>query len=536
MRRLAVLAFLLVGAARGQDLNGTPKFLFEQRVIDATIRKQAEKAVVSGQVKEPRELLPFLVDAMRERLAADQGGDVVALNASGNRAEKAEVRGLTLKHINAFERTRLVSTAVADRLRDHVATGAIAHPLSLLFAAQKLSESEEAVSPPHVRELADRLLAWGIVDADGRARLVQDVDSGKVTCLFDLARYFKLGRGFELRTYPADPKQLVEQLHADVAALLPELKYGDLRFAIDDDPEEVGAPAKRLRVSFAANGTRYTQASFIKPDAYKSGEMFGRIDAQEFYEIFNKALSDRRSSLRLHLIQTTTLFGGGAAADHSRFALVALTKEQAEKLRVSDAMISTSIGAMKLSHEDFVRRPSPDEVRGAIAAYRRLGLLGAPSESELASTTDEALASGATGFNEIISMFPNVVFRFPTKAEVDKPYADIVRGLASISRGQFRPTELRDESPVDKTSVPEGTQKVRVSFGLGKKRYSEVFTTENGWLDGGFCNFIERAQAESEVGGRFFMLQDPDAVVFVFLTRQQADELRAKHLLEFVRE
>src|SRR5262249_47366518 len=155
------------------------------------------------------------------------------------------------------------------------------------------------------------------------------------------------------------------------------LQFTDFHYEIEIDPETARLPHRqhRVRASFVIGGTRYVQASFIDPDAGPSGKDFGRIDQQEFYQIFNKVLSDQHSDVRLHLIKTTTNFGGARAADYSRFGIIALTKKQTEVFRQAERIGNDILMYMDISYERFEDRPSPEQVRAAIAEYRASGIL-----------------------------------------------------------------------------------------------------------------------------------------------------------------
>src|SRR5262249_49454706 len=157
-------------------------------------------------------------------------------------------------------------------------------------AAAAMSDYGDFMTPLRVRRFASQLLAEGVTDAESHKRLLDDLERGQITSGFDLIRYCKHARAFELSKYPAEPAGYLPRIHADVAQLLPNLQFTDFHYEIEIDPETARLPHRqhRVRASFVIGGTRYVQASFIDPDAGPSGKDFGRIDQQEFYQIFNK--------------------------------------------------------------------------------------------------------------------------------------------------------------------------------------------------------------------------------------------------------
>src|SRR5262249_48373561 len=155
-------------------------------------------------------------------------------------------------------------------------------------------------------------------------------------------------------------------------------------------------------------------------------------------------------------------------------------------------------------YERFEDRPSPEQVRAALAEYRASGILGNISEADLARYTEEALASEYVRFNDIILSFPGVSRRIYLKSDYEKPYAAVLHEHSALSHGRFRPEQIVDKS---RPEAPD-KQGVRVSFAVGGKTYSGTFRSLGRWFDPGIFDLVIRAQEETDPIGRFHTLYD----------------------------
>jgi hypothetical protein len=495
-----------------------PRILFDHGFIDEQLRKELEAAAARGRIKEHREVLAFLRDAMMRRFSPHGAMVFVSVPQPATVAERAEASAQLASQIDLLATTRIVSAAVAAGLRKQVDAGQIVAPFQLVMAAAALSDFAEFMSSARVRGFADRLLDNGVLDVEAHARMLEDSNEGKLTSNFDLVRYCRHAAAFELARYPSDLASFLPQIHADVAALLPELAFTDFGYRIDEGAV-VGAD---LRVSLKVKGTRYAQTSFIDPEAVTNGRDLGRIDQQQFYQIFNKVLSDGRSQLRMHLVKSWTHYGTTRAADYSRFGIIALTEKQSEAFRQLEPVGNDYVPFMDISYERFERRPSAEEVRTAIAVYRSAGILSSLSEAAVAQHTEAALASPYSTFNDIIGFFPGVTCRISLKSDSEKPYAAILSELSEISRSRFRPERV----------VDDGGSPVRVSFALGGKTFSSTFKTEGRWFDPAIFDFIVQAQTEADEEGRFHTLKDDNEAVLIYLTDEQLQIVQREGVLE----
>src|SRR5262245_26950183 len=222
-------------------MNDTPRILFESQLIDEGLRKDLEAALATGQIAQSREIILFL-----SHHATGSGNRADRLFPRfGSDAERTHARNQVTSQIDVLARAHLVTAAVAARLREMVDSAPIDSSLRLPLEAATLTDFEEFMSPPRVRPFADQLFANGVLDAEAHRRLLDDLNHEKLSSNFDLIRYCKHARAFELASYPSDLANFLPQIYADVAALLPGLAFTDFHYQIDDNPHV----EDRLRVS-----------------------------------------------------------------------------------------------------------------------------------------------------------------------------------------------------------------------------------------------------------------------------------------------
>jgi len=429
--------------------------------------------------------------------------------------------------INTSLRRLLEKINTAGLLTDRVYTytlkgidsGRYVAEVQMIGRLTEMSSRLEWLTPGRLLPVAEQLHKNGIVSDSSFLRLKSDINSGKIESSFQLNDYCKLDWVFDLAKYPENPDVWLEQMHRDIASIVPGLNFTHFSYIKIPDTS-FSIPGVRFKVSLISNGHIYKHTS-LAFNNYKSRQdkiVPKDIFVQDFYRIFNKILTDQQSPLRLHDI----MFSPGKMMDDNsgHFALIALTAEQA-KIFMEDPCDSY----MLVSLDNYDNTLTSARVDSAIAGWRKIGLFAHLTEAEIIKAIENTEADDWFSINNLLSNFPGVIYPLDSSITTPHhPYVNLLSHLARITHGAFNPTKI------SKRKVNGG---VKLQYLSNGKIHSYTFKTAYGWLDDKFFSFMAHLGQENNLPGNFYGLSDSNAIIY--LTKQQHDEAIKYKLLDLVR-
>jgi len=362
-----------------------------------------------------------------------------------------------------------------------------------------------------------------VVSDSGYSKLVQDLKNGTIQAPFQLNNYCRFTRSLDLSTYSNDPAIYLEQIYKGVSEILPELAFTQFTYKIQADSADSYDDyiSYNVIVTLKCNGKTYRNKSFFSHGEIGKDENYsGKLDEQEFYNIFNKILADLQSPYRLHNIQYRD-FNSNQGPDYRMIGIIALKEEQIEMFRFTNSYI-------QVSYEDFKNNLTTKKIENAFEEWKKSGILNHLSDAEIESAKIRSLESDYRDLNDVLFNFPGVIHYLDVElGNLDDPYAEILREFGNISHGIFKPVNISDNFSKPKSN------KVAVKFTLNDKTYSLHLKYESDWVDVAFFDQINKAVEENHLPGRFYELYNGDFGCFIFLTATQFDYLKTNKLLLF---
>src|SRR5260221_4671559 len=178
--------------------------------------------------------------------------------------------------INTSLRMLLEKINKAGLLTDRVYTytlkgidsGRYVAEMQLIGYLTEMSSRLEWLAPDRLLPVAEQLHKNGIVSDSSFLQLKNDTRNGIIESAFQLNNYCKLDRTFDLTKYPDDPDLWLEQLHRDIASIVPGLDFTNFSYTTIADTS-FSIRGIRFNVSLVCNGHiyKYTSLAF---NNYKS--------------------------------------------------------------------------------------------------------------------------------------------------------------------------------------------------------------------------------------------------------------------------
>jgi hypothetical protein len=428
--------------------------------------------------------------------------------------------------INMSLRLMLEKIKKADLLTNRVYTYALKSIDSTRYVAEmqmigsltEMSSRLEWLAPKRLLPLAQELHQNGIVSDSSFLRLKDDIDNDKIESAFQLNDYCKYDRVFDMEKYPDDPNVWLEQMHRDIASILPGLDFTDFHYTEVPDTS-FSIPGIRFKVSLTCNGHTYKHISLaISNYRSRNGKITPKdIFVEDFYRIFNKVLTDQQSPFRLHSI----MFSHTSAdnRDTRRFALIALKNEQGDVF-----MKEPGMSYMLVSMDGYDGTLTSARIDSNIAGWRNMGLFAHLSNAEISKAIDDAQAADPFSTGNLLANFPDVIYNLRDALTGPRhPYGYLLTHLAKITHGAFNP------SKIVQIKVGHGLKLQYLSKG---KVHSYTFPTAYGWLDLKFSVFMKNLSLENNLPGNFYQLKYEDTIIY--LTKQQHEYAVKYKLLDLV--
>lgn len=438
-------------------------------------------------------------------------------------SEQQKINQELLNYLGKLQTCGLVTSKQFKSQSEKINNNNYVHLFQLLPDLSNQSAYEECLQTEKIKRYAEKLLANRIVTERQFEKLINDSKEEKLTSHYELITYCKNALFFDLAKYSNDPAVYLEQIHREVSVLLPQLAFTNFKYKIEIDfvDSSINFTSYYVIVSLKANNKIYKQKSFISLDKIgKDGNYLGKIDGQQFYQIFNKILADDQSPLRLHQIEPALKYGD--TSSYQYFGIIALEKNQPEMFQYSNSYL-------KASYENFKNTLTTDKIDAAINEYKQLGLLNHLTQEEIERAKEKVKEQEIRNFNDVIACFHSVVHLFDTElSNLEDPYAELVKEFSNISHQKFNPTNISDNFDIEKN------KKVTLKFNLNGKNYQKVLKLDRDWIDTDFFTFIDSVIKEIKIDGKFYGLYTGgQEVCIIYLTQQQYDYLKKYKLLIF---
>lgn len=429
--------------------------------------------------------------------------------------DRVEIHARLKTYLSKLKACGLLTQTQHENYAQKIDDASFIHELQLLSKLAPETAYAEWIKPEKLLVFADSLSFYGVVSDKRYNELRSDIQSGKIISHYQLIDYCDHAVFFDLAACSDDPEIYLKEVHRAVSTLLPELSFSDFEYAIEKDT----AQSSRDYVSYdvitriRCNGKIYQHKSFISTEDVSAHAYLGKIDHDEFYQLFNKVLSDLQSPHRLHLIEQYE------SNNYRYFGIIALKKEQTE-------MFGRHYSYLRISDENYENALTSAQVREAISAYQRIGIFNHLTEEQIISATEKVAQQNNNDLNDVLSCFPSVIYWFDTElGNLEDPYRELLEAFREISHGVFNPQSISDNFNLDH-------EKVTVKFSLAGKEYSRTLKIDGDWVDPDFFAFVEDVVKASRLEGRFYNLPgDGQVACIIFLTDEQYRVVRENKLL-----
>ena len=392
---------------------------------------------------------------------------------------------------------------------------------NLLSTLNALARTADGLQ--HSDGLPPMLQAIGLLTKAQTQQLAHDLRAGALTDPVELLPRLPHAGVFSRPRYPAAMLPYLEQLHRDVARLLPGLQFTNFRARLITPGEMapcLNCPdATDVLVQLQIGPRQYAQRSDWQPGFGLTGSQ-SEIDERTFYHIFNQALADQGSPHRLVYVPSEQ-------AQHTvgsqHFGLLRLTAPQAKGLDTLTA------SALQLEdYESFLILPT-DTVTAALQSFAALGFLRHLSPVQRVAAEARLRQARLPSREQVLRFMPGSVGEYRGDPEYRSwSYARLLQVLRQASGGRFSPTQVRD-----------GCQHADgiLRFQLGRRSYQSPLYQANESPDPRLFQLVQRALREQHLPGKFYRVDaalSPSkgmVVNYVFLLPAQERLIRQRHLL-----
>jgi hypothetical protein len=419
--------------------------------------------------------------------------------------------------LEKIKKANLLTDRVYTYTLKAIDTGSYVVDVQLISHLTEMSYRLEGLAPDKLLPFAELLHKNYIISDSSFFRLKNDINDGKIESAFQLNDYCKLDRIIDMAKYPDDPDVWLEQLHHDIASMLPGITFSNFSYTTIPDTSYT-IPGARFKVSLTCNGRTYKHTS-LEINTFRKQEKISPKDifAADFHRIFNKILIDQQSPLQLHSIMFTNPSGDNL----QRHALIALNEEQAGVFTQESAY-----SFMLISRDEYDSRLTSARVDSAVAEWKKMGLFAHLSSAEISKAIDDVQADNLFSINSLLKNFPDVVYSlndsWTNPLRPRYPYADLLSQFAKITHGGFTPKQITQKK------IKNG---IKLQYLFKDKIHSYTFPTPNGWMDAKFPAFMKHLAEENNLPGNFYQLSYGDFVIY--LTKQQYGDAAKYSLLDF---
>ncbi|MCP2025549.1 hypothetical protein L1276_000689 [Flavobacterium sp. HSC-32F16] len=445
--------------------------------------------------------------------------DITALDDKEITEEEQKKENLKLTdYLSKLKKIDLISEKQFNYLQKEINNNSYGYELQFLKAVTNKALNTDYLAPERLKKFANQLKEYKIADKKYES-LLKAIEDENIKEPVDLLLYCERSVIIDTKKYPVEPKKYLEIIHQQTASILPELAFTNFEFEkVQDDEFPDNTKCIDFIVSLRSNGRVYKYRSNYHDFLWDENKPLRcEIDYKYYYQIFNKILRDLHSAYRLHVV----VIHDNMKTDNQLFGIIVLNEKQKEILSQEDSYL-------KPEYEDFIKKPTSQEIENAIKEFTKIGLFSNLTADELNKGKENAAALYIKDKNQILSAFPNMIYldeSIMLRNQKD-PYAEIVKIFARISHNQFNPTHI--SNPFDSKK-----NKTTLNFKIGNKFYSKVLKVEDDWTDSSIFDFIKSVVFQNNLKGQFYKIESRNQIADVYLTKKQYDYIKANKLLSF---
>jgi hypothetical protein len=414
--------------------------------------------------------------------------------------------------------TKFISAKTYDETVSKIRSLDLRSEFEVTAFAGSATEQEYFLSPIRYKKFADGLFSRGLISRQGYDEIMEKSAAGDFRDYQEPLRYLKNFVIIDLKKYSIKPEEYIESIYRTTSDVFPGLHFDSIKYTTESNKRESseGFIVSDMAVTLKKAGRSFMYRSFFDAEyKNKKKEDYSQLP-ESYYQVFNKMLADDFSSYRLHQV----------SLNGYSFGIFALTKQQFEGLMWSyDGM--TAGGYIQLSYENFTNKITQKKIKEAITLYDSIGLLSQLSKEEKDSCINDVANKEINYFSDILSSFKNLVFEIDLEYGVnDRQYRELTKKIADISKGNFNPGNIID------TYNYEKRKSFDYGFTLNGKTHKTKLYQDDDWIDPKFWEFIVAAVTEHDKKGRFYYLYPSDGLRQIYLTKEQAEILQAKRMIE----
>lgn len=418
--------------------------------------------------------------------------------------------------LEKIKKSGLLTDRVYAYAQKGLDTGRYVAEVQMIGDLAGMSAVLERLAPGKLLPLAESLHKNTIVSDSSFVRLKNDINNGKIESSSQLADYCKLSRVIDLTKYQDDPDIWLEQLHHDIASILPGLYFTNFSYTVIPDTS-FSIPGIRYRVSLVCNGQVYKYTSIpINDWRHRQGKISAKdIMTEDFYRIINKVLTDQQSPFRIHSL----MFGAGTDTEEhfGHMALIALTAQQAESF-----ITANLFDYLFISMDEYDPALTSGKIDSALIGWQKMGLFAHLPNAEINRGIENAKADGQFMIDALLADFPGVTYRVDLSTmNSQHPYVDLIKSLAKITHGAFTPTGIVQKK------IKGG---LILKYQYKGKTHSYTFHQTVPWISNGTLTFIKRLSPANNLPGNFYPLRHDDTLIY--LTKEQHDYAVKERLLD----
>ncbi|MEM6398451.1 MAG: hypothetical protein AAF741_19030 [Bacteroidota bacterium] len=421
---------------------------------------------------------------------------------------------------NFFNSFKSSKTPFHEIITKKIASGDFAHSTLMLDWLIDKLEIFSSLAPSKVLPVIEKWKSCGIIESR-HPDLVKAINRRRIINYRGLIPYFERAVYFDLSKYSDNPEDYLPIIHKQISTILPELAYEAFKFSVKEKESNIspGLISYDFYVSIKTKIGSYVQRSYWRA-YFPKRDFFSKDKLQQrtFYQIFNKILIDQESAYRLHLLK----FKKNKLVDKEAFAIVALTKDQAECIREYREYFD-------VSREDFTNTFSKKRINSTLKAYKKAGLFGHLTEHQLKLAYQGVKENRHSSINDLLKYIPDLILHFDQElGNLTNPYGELTNEYGRISRGDFNPKNIEDSFPIGASNIAD------LSFTCQGKKFKFQFKIDNDWIDPYFYEAIDKVVRQVNLPGKFYFLPSYDqAAKIIYLLPDQKKTLLESGAISF---
>lgn len=444
--------------------NELATILLESGLID-TLHTDILLGIGKEEYLSPNDILDTLFAVYTEV----EESDITPYDTQFPDYEPEEMETLLFEELKAdiirLEQLNWIDSTIASLLATHINEGMVTDKVELFLIARDITRYFHQLETDNLSSLLDTLHQAGILGDTAFEHLKNIVAFPGIEALSDIIPYISSARHLNLYRTTGNNLVYLEDVHRQVADVLPELSFSKIEFQIvpGHNPESMYS-VDQLRATVEIDNRLYTCRSKALLD--QSDMLTPHIDPARFFHLFNKALRDTHSDYRLFmLISLDPLVP--APAD---YWVLALTLEQMNVLQHSGLTGSF----LFLTPTEFDSSMDESRIDDIVHQYSSLGFFDHVSEEDFETTMQQLYETTVYEINEVIFAFPEtslttgiMLSHHGAEWLMEDP-KELTMRLSKLTHGEFAP------SNIDINFDEESNYLYSYRFTYGKKHYSIV--------------------------------------------------------------